>query len=153
MIRITFDNTWPWLGLLLITPDQSLTLLQWCLRIYALTSFVMSALMMSSIDKSISVTSHVSGSDFKTDIINNDNEIHYDISTSSWSRIILYMCPFMTKSFHHAYTGLILGLHPANERWRYLKMTSLIGWVQALNWPCLHMIVAWYYLMKIYNVA
>ena len=28
-------------------------------------------------------------------------------------------------------TGLILGLHPANERWRYFVTTSLIGWVQA----------------------
>ena len=28
-------------------------------------------------------------------------------------------------------TGLILGLRPANERWHYFVMTSLIGWVQA----------------------
>ena len=28
-------------------------------------------------------------------------------------------------------SGLILGLHPANERWRYFVMKSLIGWVQA----------------------
>ena len=28
-------------------------------------------------------------------------------------------------------TGLILGLHPANERRRYFVTTSLIGWVQA----------------------
>ena len=28
--------------------------------------------------------------------------------------------------------GLILGLHPTNERWRYFVMTSLIGWTQAL---------------------
>ena len=27
-------------------------------------------------------------------------------------------------------TGLILGLGPANERWRYFVTTSLIGWVQ-----------------------
>ena len=26
--------------------------------------------------------------------------------------------------------GLILGLRPANERWRYIVTTSLIGWVQ-----------------------
>ena len=31
--------------------------------------------------------------------------------------------------------GLILGLHPANERRRYFGTTSLIGWVQALNQP------------------
>ena len=30
-----------------------------------------------------------------------------------------------------AYTGLILGLHPANERRRYFVTTSLIGWAQA----------------------
>ena len=30
-------------------------------------------------------------------------------------------------------TGLILGLHPANERLRYFVTTSLIGWVQAEN--------------------
>ena len=29
------------------------------------------------------------------------------------------------------YSGLILGLHPANERWCYFVTTSLIGWVQA----------------------
>ena len=28
------------------------------------------------------------------------------------------------------YAGLILGLHPANERQRYFVMTSLIGRVQ-----------------------
>ena len=28
-------------------------------------------------------------------------------------------------------TGLILGLRPANERWRYFVTTSLIGWEQA----------------------
>ena len=27
-------------------------------------------------------------------------------------------------------TGLILGLHPANERRRYFVTTSLIGWAQ-----------------------
>ena len=27
-------------------------------------------------------------------------------------------------------TGLILGLRPANERWRYFVTTSLIGWAQ-----------------------
>ena len=28
------------------------------------------------------------------------------------------------------YSGLILGLHPANERRRYKVRPSLIGWVQ-----------------------
>ena len=31
--------------------------------------------------------------------------------------------------------GLILGLHPANERRRYFVMTSLIGWAQAYKQP------------------
>ena len=31
------------------------------------------------------------------------------------------------------FSWLILGLHPANERWRYFVTTSLIGWVQALH--------------------
>ena len=34
------------------------------------------------------------------------------------------------------YTGLILGLHPANERRCYKVMPSLIGWVQTWNQPC-----------------
>ena len=34
------------------------------------------------------------------------------------------------------YTGLILGLCPANERRCYFVTTSLIGWVQAQNQPC-----------------
>ena len=29
----------------------------------------------------------------------------------------------------HSNSGLILGLHPANERRRYFVTTSLIGWV------------------------
>ena len=31
--------------------------------------------------------------------------------------------------------GLILGLHPANERRCYFVTTSLIGWVQVYNHP------------------
>ena len=31
----------------------------------------------------------------------------------------------------YAYTGLIIGLHPANERRRYFVTTSIIGWMQA----------------------
>ena len=32
---------------------------------------------------------------------------------------------------HISESGLILALHPANERWRYIVTTSLIGWAQA----------------------
>ena len=35
------------------------------------------------------------------------------------------------------YSGLILGLRPANERRRYFVTTSLIGWAQTLNQPCI----------------
>ena len=34
-------------------------------------------------------------------------------------------------SWHVVTSGLILGLHPANERLRYFVTTSFIGWVQA----------------------
>ena len=40
--------------------------------------------------------------------------------------------PKWKLSWHH---GLILGLHPANERRRYFVTTSLIGWAQAKNQP------------------
>ena len=33
-------------------------------------------------------------------------------------------------------SGLILGLRPANERWRYFVTTYLIGWAQAQNQSC-----------------
>ena len=36
---------------------------------------------------------------------------------------------WLRESEHRA--GLILGLHPANERRRYFVTTYLIGWVQA----------------------
>ena len=34
-------------------------------------------------------------------------------------------------------SGLILGLHPANERRRYKVTPSLIGWAQTWNHPCI----------------
>ena len=34
------------------------------------------------------------------------------------------------------HSGLILGLHPANERHRYKVTPSLIGWAQTYNQPC-----------------
>ena len=37
----------------------------------------------------------------------------------------------------HICAELILGLHPANERRRYFLTTSLIGWAQTLNQPCM----------------
>ena len=40
-------------------------------------------------------------------------------------------------------TGLILGLRPANERWRYVVTTSLIGTAQTKNQPCSYYHVFW----------
>ena len=37
----------------------------------------------------------------------------------------------ITAQFSYVYTGMVLGLRPANERRRYFVTTSLIGWVQA----------------------
>ena len=39
----------------------------------------------------------------------------------------VYPVPLLTSEYH---TGLILGLHPANERRRYKVTQSLIGWEQ-----------------------
>ena len=39
---------------------------------------------------------------------------------------------------HIMYTGLILGLRPANERRRYKVTLSLMGWAQTKNQPCVH---------------
>ena len=41
------------------------------------------------------------------------------------------------------YAGLILGLHPANERRRYKVTPSLIGWAQTWNqsWMCYQKLV------------
>ena len=36
----------------------------------------------------------------------------------------------LSSIYIYAYPGLILGLHPVNERQRYFVKTSLTGWVQ-----------------------
>ena len=43
----------------------------------------------------------------------------------------------VSKPHDYAMPRLILGLHPANERRRYFVTTSLIGWAQAYNQPCM----------------
>ena len=56
----------------------------------------------------------------------------------------MLMAPTMTKAFNPSrfvtnwlspqdYTGLILGLRPANERRRYKVTPSLISWAQNLH--------------------
>ena len=44
--------------------------------------------------------------------------------------------PYSQMSSVVIITGLILGLHPANERRRYKVTPSLIGWAQTKNQPC-----------------
>ena len=46
-------------------------------------------------------------------------------------------CCFCFHYYCTVYAGLILGLRPANERRRYFLTTSLFGWAQTLNQPCL----------------
>ena len=43
---------------------------------------------------------------------------------------IHYYCCCCSTCHCSILAGLILGLHPANERWHYFVMPSLIGWVQ-----------------------
>ena len=49
-----------------------------------------------------------------------------------------YVSPhiWQTSTLSTQNTGLILGLHPANERRHYFVTTSLIGWEQTYNQPC-----------------
>ena len=43
---------------------------------------------------------------------------------------------------HYMYTGIIVCMYPANERWRYIVTASLISWVHTqndlwnVNWLC-----------------
>ena len=41
--------------------------------------------------------------------------------------------------------GIILCMHPANERWRYSVTPSLIGWAHILNYPWGTPIQGWFY--------
>ena len=42
-----------------------------------------------------------------------------------------------------AFTGFILWMHPANERWCYIVTPSLIGWVHSQNDPCIQCAGEW----------
>ena len=59
--------------------------------------------------------------------------VHCDIST--YTGILL---SFLLTNY--LFIGLILGLHPANERRRYFVTMPLIGWAQAYNWPSFYVI-------------
>ena len=47
--------------------------------------------------------------------------------------LLLYFC-FHSKKV--ILSGIILWMHPANERWRYNVTSSLIGWALTQNDPC-----------------
>ena len=47
------------------------------------------------------------------------------------------LAPWTLLSGLSSVSGIILGLHPVNERRRYFVTTSLIGWGQAENQPCI----------------
>ena len=53
----------------------------------------------------------------------------------------------MNQNQYQYIPGLILGLHPANERPRYFVTKSLIGWAQAQNQPWLHAVSSKFYTM------
>ena len=62
---------------------------------------------------------------------------------SHWDYLSLWICTRLMwvlagKLTWSPFPGLILGLHPANERRRYLVTPSLIGWVQTWDQPCFH---------------
>ena len=40
-------------------------------------------------------------------------------------------------------TEINLWMHPANERWRYIVTSSLIGWAQTQNDPCKYKAYSW----------
>ena len=50
-------------------------------------------------------------------------------------RFQMLMCQLRMNFMLWSNTGLILGLHPANERRRYKVTPSLIGWAQTYNQP------------------
>ena len=62
---------------------------------------------------------------------------HRIVLDHTYVNVFLCKLVVMKWHFHHksdsAISGLILGLHPANERRRFFVMISHIGWVQAQN--------------------
>ena len=49
---------------------------------------------------------------------------------SNWKELLKVRCVQILRALYMLNSGLILGLHPANERLRYRVAPSLIGWVQ-----------------------
>ena len=52
----------------------------------------------------------------------------------SWSFVFLYSLYYTTFNV----TGVILCIHPANERWSYIVTLSVIGWAHTQNDPWCH---------------
>ena len=63
--------------------------------------------------------------------------------------ILLDLCegnPSVTGGFYckkWVIAGIIFCMHPANERWRYIVTSSLIGWAHRQNNPCIVMMSSW----------
>ena len=64
--------------------------------------------------------------------------IHMHIYIYITQKVLLsIVLPLLPSLFCSGITGLILGLHPVSERRRYFVTTSLVGWAQIYNQPCI----------------
>ena len=52
----------------------------------------------------------------------------------SWEEVNMACCLIGTKTLTEP-AGMILWTRPANERWRYIVTSSLIGWAHSQNDP------------------
>ena len=70
--------------------------------------------------------------------------MYYFLALCNWYLPFVIIIHLIQISIFDPQSGLILGLHPANERRRYFVMNSLIGWAQILNQPCSVLPVCYY---------
>ena len=67
------------------------------------------------------------------------NSIHAAISLRVlWCNIWYLNWIIMLRYIPWIMPGIILYMHPANKRWRYIVTSSFIGWVHIQNDPCIH---------------
>ena len=52
------------------------------------------------------------------------------------AKVFICRCNYNGSAWQWTVTGIILGVNTANERWRYILTSFLIGWAQAQNDPC-----------------
>ena len=52
-----------------------------------------------------------------------------------WMVIYWYMQILLYMVIYFWFQGILLYMHPANERWHYNEMSSLIGWAHMQNDP------------------